>query len=180
MRNFQEGLSSLHKRACRCLDLISEKGLSVMANDGSQTLPKQKGARALATADRAVRLSNGQIVWLRDNARREDLTQEYKGVEVFNETPQTDKAIIAAVTALEAKRVDDERLEKAVLLYWLRAEMPMEASPSSEAPENFVRPIAHELKGWARRMREAAQSDPVGLPRMSGRFPLTPPLPPLV
>jgi hypothetical protein len=50
------------------------------------------------------------------------LDQDYRGIEVLGETPQTDKALIAAVTALEAGLVEDERLEKAILVYKLGAQ----------------------------------------------------------
>jgi hypothetical protein len=104
-------------------------------------------------------LPNGQIVWIRDDAPREDLDQDYRGIEVFDETPQTDTAIIAAVTALETRRVEDERLKQAILLYKLGAEVPSEATSDNEAPEN-LKPIVHLLKGWAGKIAEAARSDP--------------------
>ena len=114
----------------------------------------------MTSADSAVRLPNGQIVWLRDDALRKDLDQEYRGIEVFDETPQTDMAIIAAVTALEARRVENERLEKAILLYKLGTEMPSEATPDNEAPPENLKPIVHWLRGWAGKIGEAEQSDP--------------------
>jgi hypothetical protein len=113
----------------------------------------------LTSADSAVRLPNGQIVWLRDDAPRKDLDQEYRGIEVFDETPQTDMAIIAAVTALETRRVEDERLDKAILIYKLGAEMPSEATPDSEGSEN-LKPFGHWLKGWSGKIDEAQRSDP--------------------
>ena len=152
-------MGNLHQRASRWLDFLSGKGLSGVVDDKTRTLPKQAGSGGLTSADSGVRLPNGQIVWLRDDALRGDLDQEYRGIEVFDETPQTDKAIIAAVTALETRRVEDERLEKAILLYKLGVEMPSEATPDSEAPEN-LKPTAHWLGGWAERIDEAARSDP--------------------
>ena len=130
-----------------------------MVDDKTRTLPKQAGSGGLTSADGAVRLPNGQIVWLRDNAPRGDLDQEYRGIEVFDETPQTDMAIIAAVSALETRRVENERLEKAILIYKLGAEMPSEATPDSEAAEN-LKPFGHWLKGWAAKIDEAERSDP--------------------
>ncbi len=127
--------------------------------DKTRTLPKQADSEGLTSADSGVRLPNGQIVWLRDDALREGLDQEYRGIEVFDETPQTDKAIIAAVTALETSRMEDERLEKAFLLYKLGAEVPSEATLGSEAPKNR-KPTAHWLRGWVKRIDEAARSDP--------------------
>ena len=107
-----------------------------------------------------MRLPNGQIVWLRDDALRKDLDQEYRGIEVFDETPPTDVAIIAAATALETSCVEDERLEKAILLYKLGAEMPSEETPENEAPPENLKPIVHWLGGWAGKIDEAEQSDP--------------------
>ena len=136
---------------------MSEKGLSVVANNGTPTPSKQASYREVTDADRAVRLPNGQIVWLRADSPREDLEQEYRGVGVFDETPRTDKAIVAAVTALEAGRVEDEGLEKAVLLYKVDTEVPAEPTPGGETPEKS---LAGYFRESGRRMREAAQSDP--------------------
>ena len=134
--------------------------MSEVVDDKARTLPKQAGSGGLTSADSAVRLPNGQIVWLRDDALRKDLDQEYRGIEVFDETPPTDVAIIAAATALETSRVEDERLQKAILLYKLGAEMPSEATPDNEALLENLKPFVHWLGGWAGKIAEAERSDP--------------------
>jgi hypothetical protein len=121
MSILQETWGDLHKRARDWLGSLSAKGLSVVGHNETPTPSKQASYREVSAADRAVRFHNGQIVWLRADAPREDLDQEYRGIEVFDGTLRTDKAIIAAITAVETGRAEDERLEKAILNYKLGA-----------------------------------------------------------
>ena len=157
MSILQEALGDLRKRTRRCLGFLSKKGLPVVAHDGTQIPLKQGSYRDVTGADRAVRLHNGEIIWLRADAPREDLDQEYRGIEVFDETPQTDKAIIAALTALETGRTESEGLEKAILIYKLGAGIHAKATPGSEAPEKA---FGRWLMRWAGKVREASQSEP--------------------
>lgn len=148
MGSLQEALGNLHERAARWLGYLSKKGISAVMNEGTPVSSKQASGREVSAADRAVRLHNGQIVWLRADIPREGLHKEYRGIGVFDTTPKTDKAVIAAITALETERVEDEDLKKAFLLYKLGTAIPAEPFTTDW------------LKVWEQRFEEAALSNP--------------------
>jgi hypothetical protein len=66
---------------------------------------------------RPVRLENGQVLWVELGGHR---TQEgYKNIEILDQPPRMEYAILAALTALEVERspIDTERLREA--LSWI-------------------------------------------------------------
>lgn len=112
------GFSDLRAFACEWLEELLRVGYYGM--EESLGLPLKQQAGNLSAVPKPlplfgeaypVRIGDaGQVFWLQLDAGRSE--QGYKNVAISDEPLRTDKAIIAAMTALEGRPMDAERLGK--------------------------------------------------------------------
>jgi hypothetical protein len=114
------GFSDLRAFACEWLEELLRVGYYGM--EESLGLPLKQQAGNLSTVPKPlplfgeaypVRIGDaGQVFWLQLDAGRSE--RGYRNVAISDEPLRTDKAIIAAMTALEGRPMDAERLGKAL------------------------------------------------------------------
>jgi hypothetical protein len=114
------GLSDLRAFAQEWLEELVRVGYH--GTDESLGLPLKQQTDALSTVPRPLpfygevypmRFENGQqVLWLQLDVGRSE--RGYKNMAVSDEPLRTDKAILAALTALEGRLLDTERLRKAL------------------------------------------------------------------
>ncbi len=114
------GFSDLRAFACEWLEELLRVGYYGM--EESLGLPLKQQAGSLSTVPKPLPLFGeaypvrigeaGQVSWLQLDAGRS--ARGYKNVAISDEPLRTDKAIIAAMTALEGRPLDAERLGKAL------------------------------------------------------------------
>jgi hypothetical protein len=125
----------LHRLAGHCLERLSGVGLSEGLGS-TKASRKQKRGTGQVIADparaRAVRLDNGQVMWLKVEPQRKGPDQEYKRIEVYDQPLQTDVAIVGAVAASESDPVvpEDFREGRAALLYKYFSQVPVSETPT--------------------------------------------------
>jgi len=105
-----------------------------------------------------VRLANNQVIWLQFDAPRDDLEQEYQNIKVYEEPLETDKAIIAAVVALETKPLGGERLQQAFLTHKVNEDVLKKASSVQESSLS-KKSLTHLLRAWGDALRDSQQND---------------------
>ncbi len=114
------GFSDLRAFACEWLEELLRVGYYGM--EESLGLPLKQQAGNLSTVPKPLPLFGeaypvrigeaGQVSWIQLEAGRSE--RGYKNVVISDEPLRTDKAIIAAMTALEGRPLDAERLGKAL------------------------------------------------------------------
>ena len=110
---------------------------------------------------RAVRLDNNQVIWLQFDALSEDFEQEYQNIKVYEDPLETDKAIIAALAALETKPMDGERLQKAFLIHKENEDAFFKKASLIEETNLSKESLAQPFRAWEEALREAKQNDPL-------------------
>jgi len=149
----------LSKRWRRTLELLSATGLSPLR--GESSLVAKLGISdhdfASESPTSGVRLGNNQVVWIRDDAPRDSLEDEYRGVGVLDEIPTAHKATIAATSALESKPLEGELTTQDFHLYLVGADLPggSNASENRELGAVFGRWFGE----WAGALKDASRRD---------------------
>lgn len=100
--------------------LPDKKGYKIQhKSDGGMCLKATHVENPINTAPhtdaKSIRLDNGQVLWLRHSLERQ-ASEGYRSVRVIDKSQRTEKAILAALTVLESRPIDIERMRSALYL----------------------------------------------------------------
>jgi hypothetical protein len=168
---YQDGLRDFARRWLEELVQVGYQGMATVPyEDGATRLPsKQQADRSsavkqpLSVNDEAYPIifdTSRQVLWLQLKGDR-SLDRGYRQVRVSSEPVKTDKAILAALTALEGRSVDTDRLRIGLRKLKRPLEEPMYIQWSEalkdlpRVPYDKSRPIEEDLKQSLKQVRES-------------------------
>jgi hypothetical protein len=168
---YQDGLRDFARRWLEELVQVGYQGMATVPyEDGATRLPsKQQADRSsavkqpLSVNDEAYPIifdTSRQVLWLQLKGDR-SLDRGYRQVRVSSEPVKTDKAILAALTALEGRSVDTDKLRIGLRKLKRPLEEPMYIQWSEalkdlpRVPYDKSRPIEEDLKQSLKQVRES-------------------------